>query len=169
MDWKRRYLVLIALPCFVWAWSSSALAQGSYARETLRGLAGVQVNIELTVSNEIEVKGLSERIQSDVESKLDGVGIRVLSKDEVFSVKAGPLLLVRVDLMKHDGKYVAFILMQLYQHVLLIGEPREATYPAATWSTDGVLAVLYALEDLRGLVLEEAGRFAQEFQAANPR
>ncbi|MBU2497485.1 MAG: hypothetical protein KKE57_01160 [Proteobacteria bacterium] len=169
MVWKKRCLVLIALPWFLWVGSSSASAQGDYARETLRGLAGVRVNIELTVSSEIEVKGLSERIQSDVESKLEGMGIRVLSKEEVFTVKGGPLLLARVDLMKHDGKYVSFILMQLYQHVLLIGEPREATYPAVTWSTDGLMAVLSALEDLRGLVLEEAGRFAQEFLQANPK
>jgi hypothetical protein len=169
MDWKRRCLVLITAPLLLGVWSSCVLAEENFARETLRGLQGVYVNIELAASSEIDIKSLSKQVQSDVESKLKSAGINLLSKEELFSVTGGPFLLVRVDLMKHEGKYISFILIQLYQHVFLIKTPRDVTYPAVTWSTDGVQAVLNALEQMRGIVLEEVDRFAQEFRSANPK
>jgi len=169
MDSKRRgCFVLIVVSLLLAGWCSFLFAQEDVARETLRGLAGVNVNIELTVSSGIDAKPLSEQIQSDVESKLASMGIKVLSKEELFSATGGPLLSVRVNLMKDEGKYLSYILIQLYQHVYLMKGPRDVTYPAVTWSTDGAQAVLYALEDLRGLVLEEAGRFAPDFRSANP-
>ena len=169
MDSRRRCFVLIIVFLLLAGWSSFIFAQEDFARETLRGLAGVHVTVELTVSSEIDPKPLSAQIQSDVESKLETMGIKVLSKEELFSTTGGPLLLVRVDLMKDEKKYLSYILIQLYQHVFLIKGPRDATYPAVTWSTNGTQAVLYALDDLRGIVIEEAGRFALEFLQANPK
>jgi len=168
MDWKRRCLVLISAVLLSGVWSSCVLAEENFARETLRGLEGVYVNINLAGSSGIDIKSLSKQIQSDVESKLKSAGIKLLSKEELFSVTGGPFLLVRVDLMEHEGKYISFILIQLYQHVFLIKTPRDVTYPAVTWSTDGVQVVLNALEQLRGIVLEEVDRFALEFRSTNP-
>ncbi|MFH1123768.1 MAG: hypothetical protein V1758_08940 [Pseudomonadota bacterium] len=169
MDSRRRCFVLIIVFLLLAGWSSFIFAQEDFARETLRGLAGVHVNVELTVSSEIDPKPLSAQIQSDVESKLETMGIKALSKEELFSATGGPLLLVRVDLMKDEKKYLSYILIQLYQHVFLIKGPRDVTYPAVTWSTNGTQAVLYALDDLRGIVIEEGGRFALEFLQANPK
>ena len=168
MDSRRRCFVLIVASLLLAGGSSSAFAQEDAARETLRGLVGVHVSIDLSVSSEIDAMSLSGELQSDVESKLGSMGIKVLSKDALYSAKGGPLLMVRVDLRKDEKKYVAYIMIQLYQHVFLIQGPKDVTYPAVTWSTGGTQAVLYALEDLRGIVLEEADRFAQAFRSANP-
>ncbi|MGD2126740.1 MAG: hypothetical protein PVG99_11720 [Desulfobacteraceae bacterium] len=163
----RKYLLIpaiLSLPLIFL--SASVMAQGDFARETLQGIPGVHVVVDMSLPSDLSAPGLSEQIQSDLEARLEMMGIDVLSRNKLEQTAQRPILLARIDLVKPENAYVCFILLQLYQQVHLTEKPQDRVYPAVTWSSDGVTGIFSALDSIRGVVLEELNQFVQDYQTA---
>jgi len=120
----------------------------------------------LESNSESEVLNLDE-IKKDVERDLKQANIKTLSDVEFIRAQGRPLLLVKVNGFKRKDGYICSIYIHLYQHVYLMHKPQSETYPAATWSSDGVIVVMSALENIRALVKDETAKFIKAYLAVN--
>lgn len=154
---------LLKLDSFVWAFGTEL------SRSSLGGLRAVSVRAVGNLEPEIEQQRLTlDQIKKDVESQLQSAGITILSDLEFLETKERPLLRVKVNTLKHDTGYIFSVIVQLCQHVYLIKKGQNKTYPATTWSSDGVIGIFYNLEDLRALVKEEVDIFIKAYLSINP-
>jgi hypothetical protein len=157
-------LMLLNLNSLVFAFGTEL------SRSSLRGLQGVSVGAVVNLEPEIEEKGLTlDKIEKDVELQLRAAGIKMLSGVEFLETKERPLLLVKVNTLKHETGYICSVIVQLCQHIYLIQKPQSETYPATTWSSDGVIGIVYAQEDIRSLVKNEADIFINAYLSENPK
>ena len=110
-------------------------------RDTLRGLKGVMVLVE-SLSNTVEREGLTARqIRIDVERRLRGRGIRVLSQNKWLQTPGGPYLYINLNIAKFNGDmYLYSLKIELHQSVILERD-KHITCPAVTWD-QGMLGTI---------------------------
>ncbi|MEW6262522.1 MAG: hypothetical protein AB1641_05540 [Thermodesulfobacteriota bacterium] len=85
--------------------------------EVLRDLPGVRVEVE-RLKPEIERDGLyCGTLQTDVELKLQMVGIKVLSEEEWLKTTGSPYLYLHIDVLKYSKGYVYRIHLALREKV----------------------------------------------------
>ncbi len=165
-----RYVVsaiIMVLTCLA---LSTAHATTSAERESLRGLAGVAVVIEV-INSDAQADGLSEEaVLTAVELILKSSGIRVLSQLESFSTPSAPFLYVRINTMKTELAYAVDLHVALDQRVSLVQRP-EHKMSAATYELSSV--GMYSTRLLRDLISDgvepDVKAFATDFLAVNPR
>ena len=141
-------------------------------RATLRGLKGVRVLIE-DLPPEAEQAGLTKnQLQNDVESKLQGAGIKTLSQEECFKTPGEPYFYINVNVnaTKNEGELYAYSIdIGLVQNVILERDPKQTGY-AVTWSTGGLgLLGKKQLNQIRDSVEDMVLIFVKAFLSVNPR
>ena len=146
-----------------WATDSQA------ARDSLRGLPGVNVLIE-DLKPEVERAGLTKtQLQTDVELRLRQSEIRVLTKQEQRSVIGQPYVYVNVNvLLGLSGLAVYSIKVELCQKASL--ETGEIRYGATTWDVAMLGAIDRArLAQIRDKVRDPVDQFINAYLSVNPR
>jgi len=171
MNIKKWFMVLVVI-FVVLGWGSSVFAiNGKSNRATLKGLKGVGVLVE-KLAPEAESAGLvRNQLQSDVESKLQKAGIKVLSKEESAKTPGEPYLYININLntaKTESDIYPYSIDILLIQKVSLLRDPKITTY-ATTWSTSGVGSIgKYILGQLPDNIKDIVDIFIKAYQAENP-
>jgi len=139
-----------------------------YTRETLRGLTGVIVVTE-NLREDAEAAGLSAaELQTDVELKLSGAGIHVLTQEEWRGTQGRPWLYVSVNTIRYLGSHFFSIDVQLKQDVALAAKPAVIT-SSATWEVGsiGFANSRMLSEKVRGSVSSSVDKFISDFVIAN--
>jgi len=166
---------IVSIVCVgVWTalapFASSSWAFGTeLSTSSMSGIRGVTVMIEGSLEKELEQQGLTkDALRGLVESQLQDAGIALLTDLEFLEIKERPMLEIMVYTLKHGEGYLLSVTAQLFQHVYLIKKGQDTTYPAATWSSPGVIGIVYDPGDLRSLVKEEVDGFIRAYRSANP-
>lgn len=175
---QRTFTVTLSF-CFWLALIFSASAQTFLdgQRESLRGLKGVELVMEV-INPEAERKGLTRsQLQTDVELRLRKAGIKVLTRQERLKTPGYPFLYVNVSTVKTPetlggllgGLYGYSISVELREKVILARNRSIETY-AATWSK-GVVGTVGAdkLRSVREGVGDLVDEFINDYLAMNPR
>ena len=169
MNTKCKVLVIIFLFTMVCASDVSAQELG-YQIESLRGIKGVNVLIEL-LNPDIEKDGLKkEQIKTDVELKLRLAGIKVLNEEELLNEPGQPYLHVNVNSNKSElGFYSFSITIELNQLVLLIRD-LDTIFTACTWSTKTVgFAGVEKVGQIRDYIKDDVDLFINDYLFVNPK
>ena len=172
MSGKKSSITLLVTILIFGLASSLSAVNGKSNRATLRGLDGVGVLVE-QLPREVEAEGLTRnQLQKNVESRLRGAGIRVLTREECQKRPGEPYLYinVNVNIAKTESEvYPYSIDAALIQKVSLLRNPKQTTY-AVTWSSGGVGSIAREiLGELAGNVESIVGLFVKAFLSENPR
>ena len=139
-------------------------------RESLRGLAGVEVLVD-PLDSEIEQLGLSTaKLQQDIRQRLQKAGVKVLTERERLANPAAGVLIVRVDTL-HDriGRYFYSTDLLLEQRVKLETH-RTLEFSAVTWKKLGTVSTI-ADDNVKHLgeqVLRKVDQFIKDYLSVNP-
>jgi hypothetical protein len=143
----------------------SACGQGI---ESLRGLSGVRVKVDL--SEEVTRDGLTlSQVTADVELSLQQAGVPLLSQEKWRSSPGRPFLQVWVESAKIQDNwkfYTYSIQLHLVQDVSLIRMNPLDRFSAVTWYRS--LTGHGYLGDIRVRVKEAVEAFAAAYSTANP-
>lgn len=163
--------IIKLIPVIIILFSSMAQAQ-SIGKETLKGIKGMQVVIEM-LGDDIEKDGLRlSYIQNDVEVKLRIVGIKVLAEEDIQYEPGMPFLHVKVNSCKNDEleSYAFFVIGELKQNVKL---ERDYSIPCitTTWHSTGVIGTIGAedVNEIRDYVDDEVEEFIDDYLSVNPK
>lgn len=147
-------------------------------RPALAGLTAVLVLLH--IDSTLVMNGLSApELQTDVELRLRGAGIRVLTGSDLKAVarpssaRAGMLLVKVVTVRSPDGTYAYSASLTLVEHARLIRDP-SLIVSAVVWESSGGSAVGMGprgdlATDVREHLKAMAEQFANAYLAANPR
>ena len=137
-------------------------------RATLRGLSGVNVQVE-PVNADAEGDGLLRTdLQTDVESALREAGFEVVTQSRLFAAVQGtPVLHLDVMTAGFRERYVYSIRLELWQAVRLVRDP-SAQALAVTWCAPQLLGVVTreSLFTLRQTVRSTVDEFVRDCRAA---
>jgi hypothetical protein len=164
---KKALLVLIFL-----SMSVNAGAQGSRRKETLKGLHGLRVIVEM-FNPELERDGLAARqVQLDVELRLRKAGITVFSQDEANKADSPAVLHVMVDAVKGDdflqNLYAIHTSVELWQVVYLHRPEKSPAFAAATWTIQGTALVgKETLQEVRSYLAVGVDEFINDYITAH--
>ena len=167
----RLGVILIGLFIFIY---TETLGKDGSGRITLWGIKGVYVLVE-RLKPDLEKDGLTEdQLLTDVELQLRKVGIRVLTKGELYKVPGSPCLYVNINAYK--GKVSQFfwyclnIKVSLNQDVLL-ERKLSITESCSTWerSTLGGCGKSSIKEYVREGLKEIIDEFINDYLTANPK
>jgi hypothetical protein len=139
-------------------------------RESMRGIKGVHVLIEISGKDEIQDGLTSDSILKDVELLLRQNGITVLTEAGMRIYPGNPLLYINANFrkMKNIRSYVYSLHIGFDQNVIV--ERNKLSIRATTWNLDVVgstpLNNLNSIrKDIKGLV----GRFINAYLSVNPK
>lgn len=138
-------------------------------RESLRGLAGIEVVVD-QLDTEIEQVGLSAaKLQQDVRQRLQKAGVKVLNERERVATPATGVLLIRLETL-HDriGRYFYTMDLLLAQRVKLENRP-ELEFSAVTWKKLGTVSTIADdnVKHLEDQVLRKVDQFIKDYLAVN--
>jgi hypothetical protein len=154
---------LVAFVSYSWAFGTEL------STSSIAGIRGVTVRVTGNFEEELGGKHLTkDDLKQAVELQLQEAGLTLLTDLEFFETKERPMLSIQISTLKHGDGYIFSINAQIFQHVYLIKKGQDTTYPAATWSSAGVIGVLYDPETIRVLAKEEVDIFVKAYRAANP-
>jgi hypothetical protein len=139
-------------------------------RESLKGLASVEVVVE-PLDSEIEQVGLSAaKLQEDVRQRLHKAGIKVLKERERLARPATGLLTVRLETL-HDriGRYFYTTDVWLAQRVKLESQV-TVEFSAVTWKKLGTVSTIADdnVKHMADQALRKVDQFIKDYLAANP-
>lgn len=157
-------LLLTLIPFYI-----PDLSAQTFQRETLRGLKGFYVFVE-EQRDEIKQAGLTKDIlRTDVELKLRKVGIRVLTKDEMFLMQGTPQLIVDVTAFEPESIHGFIYSVNIFfmQRVLL-SRNRSIKTNAVTWQKT-FLGTTPKLRIIRETVSDLVDDFMNDYLAVNPK
>lgn len=162
-------LFLLMLVCF-----SDVFTQhkSKLENESLRGLKGVYVLIEV-LDPDTEEDGLRKsQIQTDVELKLRLAGIKVLTEEERFKETGAPFLYVAINILRRDSglSYVFFTNVSFQQLVCLVRNKNIYVF-AKTWD-EGVLGhggIGNIANFIRDSVKDKVDIFINDYLSVNPK
>jgi len=172
MDHKKWPLIMMIL--FLTLLTSSSISRGmsiSDEHKSLQGLQGLYVVIR-TLPTGMQEKGLTQdQILTDVESQLRLAGIKVVSKEEVFSIPGQPRLSVDVrGGVQPNGLDSWTILVELHQLVNLSRAPEIKDIFAVTWSAGSYGTVgQHNLGTIRTEIKGIVDAFITDFLSVNPK
>jgi len=137
-------------------------------RATLRGLSGVNVQVE-PVNADAEGDGLLRTdLQTDVESALREAGFEVVTQSRLFAAVPGtPVLHCDVMTAGFGERYVYSIRLELWQAVRLVRDP-SAQALAVTWFAPQLIGMVTkeSLFTLRQTVRSTVDEFVRDCRAA---
>lgn len=142
-------------------------------RETLRGLQGIGVIVDM-VRPEAEQLGLTrEALQTDTDLQLRQYGIKVVSFLEMFTTPGVPVLYINANVKVRPGEIdpilAVSIVVQLKQGVSLDRDP-TIHCKAPTWESAAVATVGRAnIRQVRDAVKDLVARFINDYLAVNPK
>ena len=162
-----RYVVMAILMTLTCLDLRMAQAADPFQREGLRGLPGVEVNIE-KIASDAQADGLSqEAIRTAVELILRSSGVRVLTTSET-----SPVLYVRVSTHKHSSALYAYaVTVWLLLNVSSVQRPEQPMI-VVTWEADSGAVGTIGKDKLRqiiDIVQDQVREFTNDFLAVNPR
>ena len=146
------------------------------SRETLRGINGIFVRVE-SLSSEIRKDGLKkQQIRTDVESKLQMAGIKVLSYEEYLLQEGHPYLYIQASVIKsqYPNIYIYHIGIELVQNANLVRNPNLIignillSPKVTTWSTGSIGKSGY-INDIRNFIKDEVNIFIDAYLSVNPK
>jgi hypothetical protein len=156
--------------CLVLILSLRSQPARKFDKESLAGLTGVGLIIEpLPELNDSD--SLSEaELREEIERRLLGAGINILSKDELRQAPGYPLLDISLQahqIPRQDAVCTFSIAVELQQIVTLQrSEPAEAF--ATTWNSRSMGSVASdCLDSLRSNVLDHVDRFVHDWLSVN--
>jgi len=142
-------------------------------RETLRGLQGIAVLVDM-VRPEAERLGLTcEALETDTDLQLRQSGIKVISFLEMSTTPGAPVLYINANVKVRPGEIDATvavsIVVQLKQKVSLDRDP-TIHYKAPTWENAAVATVGRAnIRQVGDAVKDLVARFINDYLAVNPK
>jgi hypothetical protein len=139
-------------------------------RESLRGVAGVEVRVE-PLDSEIEQLGLTTgKIEQDIRQRLQKACVKVLTERERLATPTAATLTVRMDTL-HDriGRYFYSTDLLLAQRVKL-ETPGAPEVSAVTWKKLGVVSTVADdnVKHLQDQVLRKVDQFIKDYLGVNP-
>lgn len=168
-----RRTLLIAFILVVFEFLPGALASGDGGQEqgTLVGLTGIRVVVE-EPDDDAEHEGLTQSaLQRELESRLKGAGIRLLSDREWQAAPGRPSLKLDVTIKSRAREPRLFLVeLEVEQDVRLVRDAARGGR-AATWSATPRLGVLpaSAVAPVFQAVREAVDEFVAAWRGANPR
>src|SRR6266487_6788482 len=156
--------------------ASPLVGQGdnSSSRQTLAGLRGVYVDVELK-TDEAQRSGLTEvKLRTDVELKLRQAGIKVVAFEETGDTLGLPTLFVGVSavpLKTLGGLYAISVTVDIFQPIALVRNPSTVAV-GETWQAAGVCGAAGAdnVEEIaRKAVRDMTDQFINAYLAVNPK
>lgn len=169
-NWKAASLVTIALS--VASMSARGQLQDEFSVNTLKGLTGVTVTIEMSIDKADELNLFASDLQTDAELKLRLAGVPV---HRILGISDGKLV-VRVIAANEPRSrppfYGGTIAVALQQTVALFRQSNPMEFPMAdTWST--YVALVCSDNSLRNLVGEtvkdKVDEFINAYLSVNPK
>ena len=159
---RKLTIVLASVSC---CFQPRAIAQTTFdqlGRESLRGLRGVYLFVNVGSTSTPEMRSLQHLFQTEVEVQLRQAGIRLLTEEE-WNIEPGKPWLVVI-------ATVYDVHVEFRQQVQLTRNPSIMTV-GETWRTAGevVLNKPDMLSALHKTVGEQLMMFVNAFLAANPR
>jgi hypothetical protein len=155
-------LLLLSLPAL-------SFAQASAAKESLRGLRGVFINV-LPVAKDAEIDGLSaSQIQKIAESELRKGEIPILTEAK-FGQEYANLVIV-VDTIKHpQGVYLFTVSVSVVQDVQISRPQARGVFPAETYSKRALgLTTPNRLDVINEPLKEKLREFIRDYSSVNPK
>ena len=135
-------------------------------RDTLKGLHGVRVVVDLTP--EVEKYGLTkETFRTDTELRLRQYGIKVLSLEE----SVGSWLYINVNAIVNERLDIAAVAVEVeFRQVVLLYRDLKTRTMGTTWSngTSGLFHVT-TLKKVRETVKDLVDEFINDYLAVNPK
>jgi len=136
--WKYAVIIVIFV---LWPVGGLRAEDTQMTRETLKGLAGFYVIVEELQPNLLKYEKYAKQfdvnkagIQRDMEKKLIGAGIRVLSREAWLQTPGRPVLYVNVNTHESEKYWFSYnIKLEVRQLVSLEANPAVKTL-AGTWS-----------------------------------
>ncbi|RJR36990.1 MAG: hypothetical protein C4576_23215 [Desulfobacteraceae bacterium] len=158
-------IMLVALTAVLTYAESSLAVDSGKSSESLRGLKGVAVTIE--VADEKGLKGgvTLHSMRTEVEEKLALAGIQILSEEELIKEPGQPSLYVTVNFLKVGSLTLTDVYLGLHQGVLLI---RNMNNPVMvnTWS---VSALVTDSALVRDALRNSTDKFIEAYFSMNPK
>jgi len=150
---------------------SNALAAGSDSMQaTLAGLTGVYLVVERNDPVAVEDGLKLSTIKADIEIRLRGTGIRLLSEAERLLAPDSPSLYLRMHSLKNvDAPFYAYcIVLELAQRVKLVRDPGLSGV-AVTWESRGMVHASGAPNPLsvRREARDRVDEFIHAYRTAN--
>ena len=166
--WWRQLLVTAVLVLVVVILLPGASHALSLEQEVLVGLKGVMVMVE-DLNPAAERLGLSkDQIQTDVELRLRGAGIKVLREKEMFQIPGYPRLYVNVNTIISEVPVCAFSIRVELKEFITLANGLEAT--GAVWQVSSVgVGGINKISKIRSYVGDEVDKFINDYLAANPK
>jgi hypothetical protein len=171
---KRTLLIMVAAwACLLGLVRAVPALDSETSRQTLSGLRGVHVLVEDLQSNIVKLFdkfGFSkDQLQKNVELKLRGAGVKVLSRNEWLASPGRPILYVAVNTHQREKYWWAYdIRVELHQMASLEVNPATKAM-VSTWSTNmtGVVNI-GTLNTLNEPVKVLTDLFINAFLSVNP-
>lgn len=144
-------------------------------RESLAGLEGVVVKIEISNEDDAKNWGLrKEQLKNDVELKLRLAGIKVLPEEEKEkeSVWEHPHLIVGITpIIKNKLEFSVFCIELFLAQSVRLTRDRTITIFATTWETGWVGSVdkVKFVSEVREKLKDRVDEFINDYLAANPK
>ena len=141
-------------------------------RETLRGLQGIGVIVDM-VRPEAEQLGLTrEALQTDTDLQLRQYGIKVVSFLEMFTTPGVPVLYINANVKVRPGEIdptvAVSLVVQLKQNVSLDRDP-TIHCKVPTWESAAVATVGRAnIRQVRDVAKDLVAGFIKDYLAVNP-
>ena len=169
----RFSIALFLLAFSVLMISNYSFSQGNSAEiNTLKGLKSVGIGVGIEqVDADAAAAGLdTSKLRQMIVKKLKKSGIKVLTDQEVGTVKGQPMLIVNINTVKQPGPIFIFTTAVDLNQIVVLDRNRALTALSPTWTvltTGGALP-----EDLYNSVEASLGpmldSFIVDFKKANP-
>ena len=166
---KTKHLLILAMLVSTFLVTSETFGFVNQ-RESLRGLKGVEVLIEL-VSKDIENDGLTRmQLQTDVELRLRKAGVRVLTEEESRQATGRPMLHVQISSYKIASIGYAFnCSVSLEELAKLVRNPQIINL-LPTWNKSSTgFTPINNLRFIREGLSDLVDQFINNYLAANPK
>lgn len=163
-------LLLIILP------AAASCADVAATRETLRGIPGLAIGLDLQVNDQPGDPALTALLLKDIELKLRMGGVPILSPEQAVSLPGMPQLQVSIIMRSADGGrgHVFAVFIEVLQRVSLVQNPDIRNILAPTWSSVYALGTADAtetagdsLQEIRSILKQELVTFTDAYRSVN--
>lgn len=172
MKTKKYWIAAVmSAVCLAVVWAARASEKLTDKQWSLAEIKAVYVFVQ-GVTEETKKVGLTkEQIQTDVEEKLQGIGIKVVSEEEAERLPGNATLYVNISARKRErvAAFVFHVDVGILQKVSLVRDSKIRTM-SITWNKGRVgycpsRGFVKAVRETVGYLMD---RFCEDYRAANP-